>query len=32
MPAQSSLQKEALVPSVAGGILWADEVNKVFWQ
>lgn len=32
MPAQyANLSKNSSVPDVAGGILWADEVNKVFW-
>lgn len=32
MPVQfANLTKNATVPDVSGGILWADEVNKVFW-
>ncbi|RMD41435.1 hypothetical protein DV735_g3680, partial [Chaetothyriales sp. CBS 134920] len=32
MPAQySNVTKNSSVPYVSGGILWADEVNKVFW-
>jgi hypothetical protein len=32
-PAQhSNLSKPASVPSLSGGILWADEVNKCFYQ
>ncbi|RMZ87299.1 hypothetical protein DV736_g5478, partial [Chaetothyriales sp. CBS 134916] len=32
MPTQyANLTKNSSVPDVAGGILWADEVNKVFW-
>ncbi|RMZ78323.1 hypothetical protein DV738_g3952, partial [Chaetothyriales sp. CBS 135597] len=32
MPAQhANLTKNSSVPDVSGGILWADEVNKVFW-
>lgn len=32
MPMQyANLSKNSTVPDVAGGILWADEVNKVFW-
>ena len=32
MPAQyANLTKNATVPSVSGGILWADEVNKCFY-
>lgn len=32
MPIQyANLSKNSTVPDVAGGILWADEVNKVFW-
>lgn len=32
MPKQyDNLTKDNTVPNVAGGVLWADEVNKVFW-
>jgi|SRR5271154_1686798 len=32
MPKQyANLTKNAFVPDVAGGVLWQDEVNKVFW-
>lgn len=32
MPKQyANLSKNSTVPDVAGGILWPDEVNKVFW-
>jgi hypothetical protein len=32
MPKQyANLSKDSFVPDVAGGILWQDEVNKVFW-
>lgn len=32
MPAQhANLSKNSTVPDVAGGILWPDEINKVFW-
>lgn len=32
MPAQhANLSKNNTVPSVSGGILWPDDVNKVFW-
>jgi hypothetical protein len=32
MPKQyANLTKPASVPAVAGGVLWQDEVNKVFW-
>ena len=32
MPKQyANLTKNSSVPDVAGGILWQDEVNKVFW-
>lgn len=32
MPKQyDNLTKDNNVPDVAGGVLWADEVNKVFW-
>ena len=27
----ANLTKNSSVPDVAGGILWQDEVNKVFW-
>lgn len=30
-PQHANLSKNNTVPSVAGGILWPDEVNKVFW-
>ncbi|KAF1955602.1 hypothetical protein CC80DRAFT_87779 [Byssothecium circinans] len=30
-PQYANLTKNATVPSVAGGILWADEVNKCFY-
>lgn len=28
----SNLSKNSTVPDVSGGILWADEVNKIFYQ
>lgn len=32
MPTQYvNLTKNSSIPDVSGGILWADEVNKVFW-
>jgi hypothetical protein len=32
MPKQyANLTKNSSVPDVAGGVLWQDEVNKVFW-
>jgi hypothetical protein len=32
MPKQfANLTKNSTVPDVAGGVLWQDEVNKVFW-
>lgn len=32
MPAQhANLSKNNTVPSVSGGVLWPDDVNKVFW-
>jgi hypothetical protein len=32
MPTQhNNLTKNSTVPDVAGGILWADEVNKIFY-
>jgi hypothetical protein len=31
-PLYANLSKNNTVPSVSGGILWADEVNKVFYQ
>jgi hypothetical protein len=32
MPKQyANLTKNSSVPDVAGGTLWQDEVNKVFW-
>jgi hypothetical protein len=32
MPTQyANLTKNSSVPDVAGGVLWQDEVNKVFW-
>lgn len=32
MPKQfANLTKDSSVPDVAGGVLWQDEVNKVFW-
>src|SRR5947209_5195720 len=31
MPALSATLKNATVPSVSGGILWADEVNQIFY-
>jgi hypothetical protein len=32
MPKQfANLTKNSSVPAVAGGVLWQDEVNKVFW-
>ena len=33
MPQQyANLTKNSTVPSVSGGILWADEINKCFYQ
>ena len=33
MPTQhSNVTKNVNAPNVAGGTLWADEVNKAFWQ
>jgi len=32
MPTQyANLSKNSSIPDVAGGILWADEVNKIFY-
>lgn len=32
MPKQyANLTKNASIPDVAGGVLWQDEINKVFW-
>jgi len=32
MPKQyANLTKNSSIPDVAGGVLWQDEVNKVFW-
>lgn len=32
MPIQyANLSKNSSIPNVAGGILWPDEVNKIFW-
>lgn len=31
-PAQYLLDKNGTVPSVVGGVLWADEVNKIIYQ
>lgn len=32
MPAPyANLTKNSSIPDVAGGVLWADEINKVFW-
>jgi hypothetical protein len=30
-PQYANLTKNSSVPAVAGGVLWQDEVNKVFW-
>ena len=30
-PQYANLTKNSSIPAVAGGVLWQDEVNKVFW-